>query len=127
MAYPQTQIATAQRLIKKYGQLAQWVSVGIFVPDNPDYPSGPGSAPEPDLHDVWICPLPEDRIGYEWVKYIAQTEIPEGNGYFLMAGGITFEPKQGDSVIMADDRTIVISKFDILGPSGIPILYTVKF
>ncbi len=126
MPYPQTQIETCQRLIKKYGQEAVFVSVGIFTPDNPDEPSGPGTTAEPIEHDVWVCPLPEDRQGYEWVKYIIGTEIPEGNGYLLMAGGLSFEPKSADSIILSDGRTITIDKFNVLGPSGVPILYTVK-
>lgn len=127
MAFPQTQIATAQRLIKKFGQEAQWIIPGAFVPDNPDYPGGSGSSSDPEVIEVWVCVLPEDRVGYEWVKYIVDTEIPDGNGYLLLAGGINFEPDITHSIILADGSTVKPSKIDKLAPSGVPILYTVKF
>lgn len=128
MAYPQTQIETAQRLIKKFGQLGTWIIPGVSVPVDPNNPWGSVTPGDDETYDVYIVPLPEDRQGYEWVKYIAGTEIPDGNGYLLMAGGLEFEPDISHSVLLADGiTTLKPSKINKLAPTGIPILYTVKF
>ena len=123
MAQYDRQIATALRLIAKYGQIATWRQIVDGVPD-PETPWLPvGSAPVD--YSPHICFLPLDRDGKEFLMSIGQTEAVSGSMYGLM-GNVAFVPNIRDTVIR-DGVSLEIKSIDLLSPNGQKILYTMIF
>ena len=116
-------IATAQRVIAKYGQAVIWRKVNDAA--NTAEPWKPIESPDVD-HDVNICFVP--IVDAQWRKllqYLKDTEVPAGKLCGLM-GAVDFEPKLKD-VVVRDGVTLRISSIDLLSPNGQKVLYTVEF
>lgn len=120
------QIATAKRLITKYGAPMTWRVMVDGAPVDPDMPWKPTEATTTE-YPVHIVMLPETRIGYEWVRYLVGTEIPEGSGYGLMYA-VPFIPSLKDTVIAPDGSEMKPSTIDPLQPNLTEIImYTLRF
>jgi hypothetical protein len=116
------QIATAKRLIEKYGMVCVWTELR---PGTPTAPNKPGPT-VPFVYSASLVFLPENRIGYEWVRALVGTEIPEGGGYALMPA-VDFEPTLSSVIEQLDGTELRPQSIDPLSPNGEIILYTVKF
>lgn len=124
MARFDRQIALAQRLIKKNGQLVKWRS----LPDPVTDPLKPweGGTVVPVEHDVWICFVPvQTREDVKEFTYLSETEVQIGLTYGLM-GNVPFEPTARD-VVIRDGRELRMNWLDLLSPNGQKILWTAEF
>lgn len=120
------QIATAKRLITKNGAPMTWRTFADGALPDPSMPWKPGAA-VPANHGVHIVMLPENRLGYEWIKYLVGSDVPEGNGYGLMYA-VPFTPSLNDTVVAPDGRELKPTSIDPLAPNITEIiLYTVRF
>lgn len=124
MAVYARQIATAKRLITAKGKAVTWRSNSDGAPGDASQPWKPGATAAID-YLVSIVFLPENRVGYEWLVRMTNSEIPEGSGYGLMHA-VTFEPTLKD-VVIKDGKELRIASIDPLAPNGEVILYTLRF
>lgn len=115
------QIETALRLIKKNGQQISWKRTAAILPD-PDKPWLPVGDTEIE-YTPFICFLPLDRVGKEFLQALGQSEAITGTYYGLM-GAQPFAPNLKD-VITRDGVPLDIASIDILAPNGQIILYTI--
>lgn len=115
-------IATAQRLIAKFGASCIWTKPAEeTVGGDPwrDVRIGP---PEP--HNVSIAFFSAKDLGYGSTLALAAmagTEVPAHSQMGLM-GAVDFDPELTDTVTFNGD-TIDVTKIDKLAPNGDPILY----
>lgn len=116
-------IATAKRMIEAKGMPCVWTEIR---PGPATAPNKPGPTISFEYPDTYLVFLPENRIGYEWLKAITGTEIPEGGGYALMAA-VDFEPTLSSTITQIDGTELQPNSIDPLSPNGEIILYTVKF
>jgi len=120
------QIATALRLIAKYGQSVIWNSVADGVAVDPLKPWKPTEAIAVLHPDIKICFVPTNDT--QWRKllaYLKGTEVPTGKLAGLM-GQVSFEPTLKD-VVDRDGTILRITSIDLLSPNGQKILYTIEF
>lgn len=118
MARFDRQIATALRLIKKYGQTVQMTTPTTTV--NPDKPWETTSTV--DVKDVVICFLPMNRFQYESLTLKTDTEVPKGAVLAYM-GQVDFTPNL-KSTVLRDGKVLNVHYMDLLSPNGQKILYT---
>ncbi len=124
MARFDRQIATAQRLIKKNGQLVTWRPIENGDPANPDKPWRPSLKASKD-NSVYICFLPITREGAETFTFLSGSLVPDGSICGLM-GAVDFEPNLKD-VVIRNGVEFRMETLDILAPNGQAILYTMRF
>jgi hypothetical protein len=119
-------IATALRLINKYGQIVEWKQLQEGVPANPDTP-WIGGEPTTAIYSPVICILPLDKEGSEFLRQLGGTEALTGNMYGLM-GQIGFDPLIGQNTIktLHDNKILTINTIDLLSPNGQKVLYTIN-
>ena len=122
MAIYDRQIATALRLIAKYGEMVQWVQVRDVAPD-PEKPWETGGQVRTSK-DVKICFLPITAETMKTVVFLKGTEVQAGSVMGYM-GAVDFEPSAKDIVNRGGE--LRIENLDCLAPNGRPILYTVVF
>lgn len=115
------QIETALRLIKKNGQQIVWRKTKPIVPDV-DKPWLPTGDVEIE-YTPFVCFLPLNRVGKEFIQSLGQSEAVSGTYYGLM-GAQPFAPNLTD-VVVRDGVELDINSIDILSPNGQIILYTV--
>ena len=115
-----SQIATAQRLISKFGQSCTWRKTDVSTP-NPVKPWEmiPGTVTDAAVKVVFVSKFKE----HFFLKYMANTEIPEGLFVGYMAAQ-SFTPAINDLLIRGSE-TLTIQAVDIVAPNGEPILYIV--
>jgi len=118
-------IATAQRLIAKYGQVVVWNSKLNGAPGNANEPWKPtDTAPIP--HTVSICFVPvRDRETRKFLQFLKGSEVQVGALAGLM-GAVDFDPNASDAVIR-DGAELAIANIDLLSPNGQKVLYTIEF
>ncbi len=119
-------IATARRLIEKYGQECVWQKAA--ADDDSDEPWRDVREGEPTNHDVRIAWFPPGS-NLAFLAALAGTEVPTNAESGLMAGDVPFEPLASDIVFKGDDpetgQRVEITKIDRLAPNGTPVLYTI--
>lgn len=115
-------IATALRLIKKNGQLVDWLPQQKATDIDEPWKD---EATEIEPEKVYICFLPVDKEMQGFLTYLKGTEVPIGSMVGLM-GAVDFEPALGDTVIR-DGNTLRPSYIELLSPNGQKILYTIGF
>lgn len=126
MAQFDRQIATAQRLIAKYGQDVTWQTVVDGSPADPLKPWKPSEAADTQT-TAKICFVPvRDNDWRKLLAYLKGTEVPAGKLAGLMAGNVTFDPKLKD-IVVRDGVTLNVSNIDLLSPNGQKILYILEF
>lgn len=117
------QIATAQRLIEKYGQKVIWNSK--LKADNAGQPWKPGQAADTP-HEVSICFVPKtDRLSRQLIQALTGTEVKVGSLAGLM--GVTDFTPSGDDYVTRDGKLLTIDTLDVLNPNGQIVLYTIEF
>lgn len=124
MAQFDRSIATAKRLIAKYGQAVTWRQITDVLPD-PNEPWNPGE-PEIVNNTVVIAFLPVGKEQLETLRLRPGTEVPKVSEMGYMFGGVEFEPNMKD-VVVRNGVELSIVYIDELHPNGQEILYTVLF
>lgn len=119
------QIATALRLITKYGEQCTWKQIPDGVVADPLKPWIVGNV-DPISYPVKIAIFPNTRVNHEFIKTLKGTEVVIGEEYGYMAS-VPFKPSKTDVVIRADGSVSRVGTIDILKPDGTAILYVVKF
>lgn len=116
-------IETAIRLIKKNGQSIQWKQQTNNVPD----PTKPWEIETTGFVEFnpFICFLPLDKDGREFLSSLGGSEITVGSYYGLM-GAVPFTPIKSDTVVR-DGVVLDIESIDLLSPNGQKVLYTIVF
>ncbi len=117
------QIASARRLIAKYGQQVKWQKRENGAPASAteEWKPGPTIVTE---YDVQIAFLPDTRMGFEFLSMMAGTEVPTGKIVGYMAAPADFTPSLKDTIKRGDEE-IGIRTLDQLAPNGQAILYTI--
>ncbi len=119
------QVAAAKRLIAAKGQAVTWRRLVDGSPTDPSKPWLPSAATTTDTA-VSIVFLPMNRLGYESLTFMRDTEVPEGAYQGLMSGDVTFTPSIKDKVIR-DGVQLEILNIDTLAPNGQAIIHTITF
>jgi hypothetical protein len=115
-------VATATRLIDKYGDDAIWSKPVISQSDQPWHSSG--SAPNNyDVTIVFLIPQTGIKALFAFLK---GTDIPAGGERGLMAATSDFVPEISDSVTR-NGKTLTIDSITVLNPGGTAILYSIEF
>lgn len=116
-------IATALRLIAKYGQVCEWRKTGVVVPDDPARPWLGGSQSQV-LHQPSIAFVPATSGASDF----GLTKFRQGGGdsasfsTFGLMGAQDFTPEVVDK-LTRDGEPLVIVAVDTLAPNGEPILH----
>ena len=120
-------IATAQRMIRKYGELCQWQKPPATTNDVPGYPTvGATPAPIPCYLAFFSGrDLGRGRGLEAFLGMMQGIEVPANGEFALLAGGIEFAPENTDTITRADGSPVAIKDIDRLAPAGIPVLYYV--
>lgn len=118
------QIATAQRLIKKNGQLVVWRQAATPAVDGAEPWNVATAAPVDNF--VFVCFVPvRDRESRKLIQYLTGTEVESGQTAGLM-GAVGFEPTTKD-VVIRDGKTLRIVSLDCLSPNGQKVLWIAEF
>lgn len=118
-------IATAQELITLYGESCQWQKPAAKTGGTPGYPTlGPVPDPVP-CKIAWFSPRDLGRGTVEFLAALKGTEVPAGKQIGLLAGGISFEPEDVDTVVRRSGKQSAVESIDLLAPNGTPVLYFV--
>lgn len=118
-------IATAARLIAKYGQQIVWNANTNTAPVDPSQPWKPAAISATSNYP-YIVFLPENRIGYEFLAALVGTEVPQGCVEGLMPGNVGFVPTSKDTIVR-NGVTMAIETIDVIAPNGTPVLYVIRF
>jgi hypothetical protein len=123
MARYDEEIQMALELIKESGQ--QVIYRQVDKVENPTEPWLPG---EGTVHEYnpYICFLPLDKEGREFLSYLGQTEAIVG-GYYGLMGQVPFNPDKLRDTIIRDGVVLNINSIDLLSPNGQKVLYTIIF
>uniref|UniRef100_A0AAU6W1F2 Head-tail joining protein n=1 Tax=Pseudomonas phage Pavpe01 TaxID=3138545 RepID=A0AAU6W1F2_9VIRU len=120
------QVATAKRLIAKYGELVTWNSYGASVPEDPAEPWNPTDI-EPDKHTVRVAFFPTGSSISQLIRFMKNGDIETGNELGYMAQ-VPFVPSGKDTLTRTDGSEYRIKNIDPIDPNGEGvILYTVEF
>lgn len=118
------QIKRAQAQIAKKGQLVTWRQVTNGVPADSSKPWKPSASVTTD-NSVSIVFLPLDLQTRKYLSYLTGTEVPSGSFAGLM-GAVGFTPAIKD-VVIRNGKELTVRNFDVIEPSGEPILYILEF
>lgn len=121
-------VATATKLINKYGANATWKVYGSTVDNSQPWKStAPGTGPTEYAIKIVLLPESTGDNPLEMLSHLlAGTSVPVGAEQGLMAGSVAFVPAVNDSVVI-NGKTRQFKAIDTLQPDGNPILYTLTF
>ena len=122
-------IATAKRLIDKYGAFCTWEIPALLDHTVPGYPTEvPDSAKS--FENIKIAFFTARDLGRgvaESLGFKPGTEVPEGAVIGLMAAsGLPFIPSLNHTLTRKDGTPNTIANIDVLKPADEPILYFVR-
>lgn len=120
-------IATAIKLIDKFGRACYWQKPPAYSGGTPGYPEV-GATPDPiDCKMAFFSPRDLDRGVMEHLGMMPGTEVPDNAQIGLLAGGISFTPENTDRIYLDEALTqsLSIEKIDRIAPNGEPVLYFV--
>lgn len=120
------QVATAQRLIAKYGQQVLWQQEAAQVsdPDKPWQTSLDGDLAQYPVTIVFLSPKGGNFKAD--LAFLKGTDVIVGGVRGLMGAVSGFTPQAIDKVIR-DGAKLAIKSIDMLHPNGQVILYTIEF
>jgi len=119
-----TAIATATRMIAKFGQSVTWRKMTISTLPDANKPWLPTTDTKTE-YTVSIVFLPTNRANEELIRYLKGSDVTLGSVYGLMAVQ-TFEPRAKDTG-MRGNNLLRIKNVDPVSPNGQVILYTIEF
>lgn len=120
-------IATAIKLIDKFGRTCYWQKPPAYEGGTPGYP-GVGETPEAiQCKMAFFSPRDLDRGVMEQLGMMPGTEVPDNAQIGLLAGGISFTPENTDHIYLDEalSESLAIEKIDRIAPNGEPVLYFV--
>lgn len=120
-------IATAQRLIRKWGEPCSWQKPAPTTETVPGYPEV-GAAPDPvPCYLAFFSgrDLGRGRGLEAFLAMMPGMEVPKSNEFALLAGGLDFAPENTDTITRSDGNLVAIKDIDRLAPNGTPVLYYV--
>jgi hypothetical protein len=118
------QIALAERLITKYGELTTYnpLNNAIADPTKPWIVTDAGTPPIPNIRMVF---LPDDFKNRETERNRLNENVTKGNTIiYLWYQG--FIPRVKDTIIRLSGTEVVINRVDEINPNGEVILYEIK-
>lgn len=118
------QLALAERLITRWGELTTFQPLGNVSAD-PSKPWIVSANTTPAIPDVRIIFLPDNFKNRETEIYRLNENVTEGSilGYLWYQG---FVPRSKDTIIRLDGTNIVINRVDEINPNGERIFYELK-
>lgn len=121
-------IQTAKELIELYGADCRWQKPAAEDGGVPGYPE-PGETPDPiECRIAFFSPRDIGRGGEVFMAAMQGMEVSMSNEIGLLAGGLSFEPDDADTIIRDPQgaaQELAIKQIDRLAPNGTPILYYV--
>lgn len=121
-------IATARRLIEKYGEECVWSKQADQDATNEDMPWRDVRAGDPWNTSVKIAFFPAGGDSALAAVLVALADSPEvsiSSEYGLMAGDYPFEPDVSDTLVNSKGDTVEIIKITPLKPGGPVVLYKI--
>lgn len=116
------QIATAIRLLDKYGQFIKWRQIKDGLPTDIAQPWKPSIAAPKDLDKIKVAFFPNNRVTYESLRsLITGQEISTGNTLGYMASQL-FLPSLKDTLIR-NGKEYRLESISEINVDGSPILY----
>lgn len=120
-----SQIATAQRLIKENGQLVSWKQQSVAIADDTKpWNSSRANEVSYPVYIVFLSPRSNGLLNV--FQLLKGTDITTGGNRGLMGAVTGFTPQITDKVIR-DGVTYAINSIDVLAPNGQTILYKIEF
>lgn len=117
---------SAKRIIRKKGELCQWVIPATATQD-PDEPWNTEPVPEVVHTGIPIVFVPTNNKGLETLaSLINGSPVSSGNVKGLMAS-VPFAPSKAHKVIRKDGRVLTIESIDEVNPNGESILFEIGF
>lgn len=114
-------IATAKRMISEKGQTVTWRQL-TTTPGAKSWEAGDNVQTDNSVKMVF---LPNERYERETLRYLAGTDVPNGNTIGYMAQ-VSFSPSLKD-VVIQDGVERAIGSIKEYAPNGTPILYVIEF
>lgn len=120
-------IATAIKLIDRYGRTCYWQKPAPYSAGEPGYPDVGALPNEIECRMAFFSPRDLDRGVMDFLGMMPGTEVPDNAQIGLLAGGISFTPENTDHIYLDEALTqaLAIEKIDRIAPSGEPVLYFV--
>lgn len=120
-------IATAIRLIDRYGRTCYWQKPPVYSGGTPGYPEVGANPDAIECRLAFFSPRDLDRGVMDFLGMMPGTEVPDNAQVGLLAGGISFTPENTDRIYLnqALTQSLSIEKIDRIAPSGEPVLYFV--
>jgi hypothetical protein len=117
-------IAMVLELVKADGQPVTWKKPNL-VP-NPEQPWKTADPAEATTYSVDMVFLkPQGGLRQTLNRLMRGTDVPEGGPRALM-GAVSFTPDMTD-IVIRNGVEMRVKNFDVLAPSGDPILYDIEF
>lgn len=121
MAVFNRQVASAKRMIAKYGQTCQWVKPAGSV-DDPESPWNDGAG-EPTVYTgLKIVFFPNDKHSLARANG-GDVQVGASIGYM---GAVNFKPSLEDKILKADGSPVTIVNIDEIKPNGESILFIIE-
>jgi len=121
MAVYTRQVASAKRMIAKYGQFCNWVKPIVEV-DDPDSPWNNGAGEPTTYEKIKIVFFPNPKHSLARAQ---GGEVQVGASLAYMAA-VNFVPSLEDTIIKADGSHATIVAIDKIAPNGEPILFIIE-
>lgn len=118
------QIATADRLIRKYGELVTFHRLSDWTGDKPWKPSDDPT--ETDFEDVPIVYYTETGLGRELLAYFQGADVPAGQTLAMIPGNVAFNPQLKDTIDSPTMGLLKVLSNNPISPSGIPIVHMLR-
>lgn len=126
MAVYKRQQMAAKRMIRKKGELCQWVIPASQV-ENPDEPWNSEPIQEVIHKNIPIVFVPTNNKGLETLaSLVIGSQVASGNVKGFMAT-VPFTPSKDHTVIRKDGRVLTIETIDEVNPNGESILFEIGF
>jgi hypothetical protein len=119
----ESQIATAARLVAKYGQPAIWVQTVIPPPGDPTKP-WIRSAGVPTDFPCSVVFITSNKKNWYAQIFDKASDIPDGFLMALLPGNCGFVPTLTDQLKRSNTVSYFVKWIDEVNPAGNPILYT---
>ena len=116
------QIATAKRLIDRYGEDCVWQQPGERDPDVKPWHGSNENAPDPIPVKIAFFPNGGDTAMAAVIAALGDTDINVASEYGLMAA-VDFDPATSDTLTDSNGNNVEIVKMTPLRPNGQIILW----
>lgn len=116
------QIATAKRLIERYGEACLWQQPGERDPDAKPWRGSDENPPDPIAVKIAFFPNGGDNSIAAVIAALGDTDVNIASEYGLMAA-VNFDPATSDTLTDSAGNNVEIVKMTPLRPNGEIILW----